>query len=354
MSADLHEHVLLKLNREIDLDSLLRSVVYSMPFRLILTCDFRKPYGEQLSDLESWDFMTLMGFAMVSTYGRIMAARVLEAKRTSFLHRFIRDVGQLVQVMRDTRAVLGGSACLAILQSTARWVPGDLDIFCPRDGYETFCIYIVDKLGGKVIQHHDIEDIRRHRPDDCPEGVCDRRLIRTSSITFDVMCSNTLAATEPVANSFSTHLMNFIGADSICIAYPWLFGDRICVMKPVEGYDHSVHMGKYIERGYRIQAGLQDASSYRLQERCPSNGHCCRALRYFGDSNCLSMTFSYPHSLVTLHTPIHLPPFGTPSLDLAWTTAWVWGGNPCNRGTCILRTDSCVHAVVLCDAHRLV
>lgn len=298
--------------------------------------------------------MTLMGFAMVSMYGRVMVARALESKRTTFLHQFIHDVGHFVQVMRDTCAVLGGSVCLAILQGSTRWVPSDLDVFCPRDSYKMFCIYLIDKLGGKVGRHQDIDDIIRCHPHDCPSGVFDRRIIHTSTVTFDVMCSNSLTATEPVANSYATHLMNFISADAVCIAYPWMFTERVCVTRSdVEGHDLGLHLRKYADRGYRIQPGWQESPSYRLQERCSGNGHCCKALRYLGDADCLSVTFEYPHSLVNLYTPVHLPPFGTPPPDLAWTTAWVWGGNPCNKGSCMLYVESSVYAVVLCDAHRL-
>lgn len=314
----------------------------------------RKEHAEQLSELRSWDFITVMGFAMVSTYGRVMAARAIESKRSSFLQRFVPDVSQLVRVMRDTRSVLGGSACLAILHGDTKWVPGDLDIFCPRDGYETFCIFVVDKLGGKVIRHYDSDDMRRHHPNDCPRGVCDRRLIEIATTTFDVMCSNSVSALEPLASSFSTHLMNFISADSVCIAYPWTFSERVGITRPIPGDPSRSLHAKHMERGYRFRYALQETSQYRFQELCPGDGYCCRALRYFGDSKCLSITFEYPPSLTSLYTPVHLPTFGSPAPDLSWTTAWVWGGFPCKRGSCTLYKDPYVQPVVLCDTHRLV
>lgn len=272
--------------------------------------------------------------------------RTLDHRRTSFLALYTHDVPGLMAVLRDTRSVIGGSACLAVLNRVGDWVPNDLDVFCPRDGYETCCVYLIDRLHGQVITHLDEDDLNSERPGDCPEGVCDRRVIRTKFGLFDVMCSSTLTATEPIAHAFSSHLMNFISADSICVAYPWSFNNR-CGTTRARDTGHSCReiTDSYVRRDYYFPPRLRDQLRGRQVGGCPRNGYCARQLRYFGDKHCLTVTFPQYGKVVILCNPTAMPSMPEAEEETAWSSAWVFGGKGCGE-ECIGNFDSYVNAVV--------
>lgn len=292
---------------------------------------------------------------MLSGTGRSLAIQSLEHRRKVFLRRYVDDVEHFLAVMRDTRTVIGGSACLPMLRGEEYWAPTDIDLFCPKDSYETMCIYVVDRLRGRMIEHLDEENLHREYPSDCPQGVCDRRRILTEKITFDIMCSPSLTATEPIAHSFATHTMNFVAADSVCIAYPLLFSARRSVLRPSSLWtDPSDLVTKYLGRGYEFHSCFLYESQGATRKPCATNGHCPRALRYFGDLSCFTMSLACEEDVLTLYLPKHLPPFGNPSPTLAWTTAWVFGGEACHNESCNVHTDSHVQPLVLCDIDSLV
>lgn len=285
---------------------------------------------------------------------RSMAMEAFSTRRKVVFGRYVDNVDEFIAVLRDTHSVVGGSACFPILMGSVLWRPHDFDLFCLKDGFETLCIYAVDKLGGKVVEHLDTEDFAQTYPLDCPPGVAERRRIQTKSAIFDIHCSTSLSASFPITQSFSTITMNSIGADNFCIAYPWTFAERIGVLRTTDIWsNYAILLDKYVGRGYLFRDTLQEAINLPWFGDCASNGYCAKTRRYFGDNNCLSVSFNPSDELMGSVQSGRLASVGHESPGMTWTSAWVFGGEGCANMLCPVKCDSYAEPVLLCRTHDI-
>lgn len=276
--------------------------------------------------MEGWDMVCQLGVSKLDHSGRKTTARALEGRMVRFLSSFTRQPTALRSAMRRTNTVLSGGACLAFLQPSPSWSPTDLDFYCPDQGYEQFCHFLIEELGGRTELSHGAFD------DDNPYsakqlGFSHRRVIKTQEATFDVMRSIHATPFTPIAKFDNTLLMNYLSADELCIAYPWTFDDRVGIMS-----SHGVSDTRrklYVDRGYRL---LDSSLAYwgeQYESVCTPHGHCARALRCFGDKHSLRLKFQQEIIVGSDISP--------PIPDLS--TVWVFGGAPCGNSTCNQRVE---------------
>lgn len=275
------------------------------------------------------DVLTLAGLACTSLYGETTAAKVVEERWKDLIKSFAPDMQAttFLAVMRETNTTLVGGAAVVFLEEAPFWKLRNINFVCGRHGYENFCIVLIEKLHGTVVNNN------KH-PNNDPtylsyqtRGVIDRCVIVTDYAIFDILCSSTVTPLTPLIHSYSTHLMISVSADVICIAYPSAFFDRIGTVQTGERSD-AVEQGikKWRERGFFIA----DNGTDLIGGECKCLGYCPRASRFFGDEHCL--TFYFRNALVmtgcggTFNAEYRLEP--------AWTAGWIFGGEPCTCDTC--------------------
>ncbi|KAJ3529883.1 hypothetical protein NM688_g7792 [Phlebia brevispora] len=215
----------------ITLDGAMRQLAL---IKVLRACDLvrflKAAFHEQVEQSKGWDATMLVGLGLVSLEGRTTAIRLWSERLKRFLGKYVSDPEALRRVMDETRTVLSGGGAVHFLQPSSDWTPRDLDFYCPEDQYEIFCIYIIDVLGGVVQLHQeeadmatDIHEPYRHI------AIKERRVIQTRFATFDVMCAKGMTSLFPIAHFFATHLMNFVSASSVCIAYPHALAQKVGV-----------------------------------------------------------------------------------------------------------------------------
>lgn len=277
--------------------------------------------------LQQCDMLALAGIACISTYGQALAAKTVQDRWMALISCIAPDIhgATFLAVMRDTNTTLSGGAAAMFLQPTSSWKPGDFDFFCARPGYETFCVYLIDILHGTVITHETQDDLRgKSNTYEC-QGIVDRHVIQTKHATFDVLCAEGCTPLTAVAQFYSTHLMNSVSADAVCMAYPAAFfnnsgivrgGTRACGV--VEG------IAKWGERGFRMADNVDDLLRQRDGGECSASGHCPQDFRFFGDKHCL--TFHFNRALATDGGQAGC---NLNQVNFRWTAGWIFEGQPC-------------------------
>lgn len=117
---------------------------------------------------------------------------------------------------------------------------------------------------------------------------------------IDLIKSFTHSSIYPIPYFWSTHVMNYLSADSFCIAYPTLTLEGRSLLNPVALLEHQFPddrvmfaMTKYMQRGYDFRcaayAWKADAKAECARE---DDEGCPRTIRYFGDRFCLTGTFN--------------------------------------------------------------
>ncbi|KAJ3560310.1 hypothetical protein NP233_g10920 [Leucocoprinus birnbaumii] len=102
--------------------------------------DFDIPIDLTLMVLESLPMRDLVKFQAVNHELRALATSVVQQRTDNMLGRFI-DPVSLMEVMRETKAVISGSSVLLLL-TDATFVPSDLDVYIQAKYVDRFLSYI--------------------------------------------------------------------------------------------------------------------------------------------------------------------------------------------------------------------
>ncbi|PSR87070.1 hypothetical protein PHLCEN_2v5256 [Hermanssonia centrifuga] len=292
----------------------------------------RQSKSIQVSSAEAWDIDRVVGLTLLSPHASAIAGEAMLNKFRSRLATVTDDVDAFLHAMRLSGACLSGGRALSIVDNKATFEGVDWDFYCPFEGFDAFCIFLVERLKGTTVelgplaQAHYVSMV----------GICGFRRISTERGVFDVMRSETATPLLPLPYFHSTLLVNYISADSLCVAYPLGLLSRNGVTQSRSLSEHATAgLAKYRSRGYEFH-DVPWTWDPRKEGRCYEHGHCSRAVRYFGDEYCFTVKF-----------PNRSPPSVLPILGGKLTCAWVWGGYGCGHADCLLHVPSIAHSLLI-------
>lgn len=273
------------------------------------------------------DIQTLMRWKQTSSWVAHSVVMFLHTRYNSTLRGFGVDPLSFRSVLRLTGSVISGSTALHILDGARRaaWAPNDIDVYVPRG------------KAMRIVTHLQVvEDFHLTRQDSAFYGRTASgfsRVIHLSkgNTSIDIIESLTQSALHPIPYFWSTHLINYLTADSFCIAYPDHLLTGRGVLNPIallEGQYPSPRtlmvMEKYRARGYDVRLS-PNAWKGDPSAECDFGADCPRSIRIFGDRSCLVGSFK-PFACPARHPP------GNP--DPRHAVRWWRGGSACG-GRCV-------------------
>lgn len=151
-------------------------------------------------------------------------------------------------------------------------------------------------------------------------GVTEGVRISTPIATFEVFHSISMAPVQPIPYFWMTLLMNFITANTICIAYPRLMFAKYGFFNGCTfTFEEMELQYKYHRRRYTLQNNARFLDLYCCSWH-RSSAACPMTRRYFGDPHCCTITFD------RMSKPLSTAPDGVMAL-------WLIGG-VCEDGYC--------------------
>ncbi|KAI9067793.1 hypothetical protein FKP32DRAFT_1543326, partial [Trametes sanguinea] len=159
-------------------------------------------------------------------------------------------------MLRVTRSVLSGSTVLHMLdlERASTWAPGDLDIYAPIHHAARVVAYLISAEGYTV----DHTNAFYYSPDGV--GLQSVVHLRRGDTHIDVIQSATRSSLHPIPHFWASHLINYVTADSFCMAYPELTLSGRSVINPaaLDGFlfprQRTLQViDKYSSRGYSIR-----------------------------------------------------------------------------------------------------
>lgn len=235
---------------------------------------------------------SLLAFAKLSpVYDRWVITH-LDVSLDNALRTFVNDPRAFRSLMRLLGAVLSGSFALSFLarDDSCKFTPNDLDLYLPRKYVRRFALYLVEVEGYALLEKRK-----------APYGMAHHIVIALGkgSSRIELIPSTSESALLPIANFWSTHVMNYISADTFCVAYPELTFNNRGVLSPVRLIDlrhtssHIITLiQKYAARGFDIRTRRYAWDEAWPPSPCTSDASCPRQRRFFGDRFCVTGTLS--------------------------------------------------------------
>ncbi|KAI0317652.1 hypothetical protein OF83DRAFT_1120093 [Amylostereum chailletii] len=236
---------------------------------------------------------------------------LIQSEVFSALSQFVTAPTRFRNVLRSSKAVIGGSFALHIaLRAGTTWRPANLDIYCPYKTFPSMIKLLVDTEGYAIMAM--TASGHPSSPDFKNDIVTAFSLIRVHDNTQVAVYSTTNPSPLPaITRAWATHLVNFVTADSVCVAYPVLTLDG-----------HS--------RGMEVHKFCGASPSHFSGQPSP---YCPHYVRKFGDDACLTVYFGDDDVAKD---------------DLVWDdeVSWRWGGSDgCGDG-CELSTERMIDVKV--------
>ncbi|KAJ3553735.1 hypothetical protein NM688_g3458 [Phlebia brevispora] len=287
------------------------------------------PYPDQIREAMTWDFMSLTGLALLSDAGREVASTVLAARLHRLWEPHFTHPLRFHDLMVHTHAVLIGSTAIQFLQPSADWVPNNFDFCTPDDNYDAFCNHLVSEERATVLVQNHFAQPHEASTVYASSGIKQLTTVRLpSGMNINIYRSPTISALHCIPSSIGTHLVNYIGAHTLSVAYPFSLDAREAYYEDhMPSTDIQAAKQKYERRGFLIREPPTPC-----EYGCLRDGYCARALRFFGDEHCITIRF-VPRGRCELLRAVPPSPFGRFNL-FSWTTAWTRGGRPCGNEWC--------------------
>ncbi|KAH9852996.1 hypothetical protein C2E23DRAFT_686620, partial [Lenzites betulinus] len=169
------------------------------------------------------------------------------------LEKFVSDPPALRSMMRAMGAVISGSFALHFLDRDRQlqWCARDLDIYV---GAEYGCRLVYYLM---YVEHY---GNLRHKNREYPHSFGGFRTIVTLSrhdSSIDIVFSTSSSPLLPIAHFWGSHVVNYIAADTFCLAYPTftlegrglLHPERLLQWRHTTTYILTL-IEKYVQRGY--------------------------------------------------------------------------------------------------------
>lgn len=289
-------------------------------------------------------------------HGYAIATDAFEAWRRRLLGAFVLVPDEFISIMDLTGAILVGSALLAAIEPFPRtpWLPPRYDFFIPSCTYNTFLAYFFNRMEGIVVK-------RRFRDNaTLMEGIAEVTVISSLFSEFVLYSTESTCPMLPLARSCSSHLFNFMSSRALCIGYPKALITRTATAHPHPANPVASENEALIREytGTRKYVLGTHASSRTVAEEEWSatsdhigDGLCARAIRHFGDGDCLTVYFNEPPP-PSEYLVQHSYTRGEVSRRTS-TVKWVFGGEPCGTTHCRETVQPSAESTLLCQLPRL-
>ncbi|KAH9943752.1 hypothetical protein B0H21DRAFT_695290 [Amylocystis lapponica] len=289
---------------------------------------------EQLSlaDLATW--------RMVSASNCRIVADILNTDINHNLSRFVQHPSGVRDVMRDARAVISGSFALKIIDRQSTFTPNDVNFYVGKSGHGAIVKYLIEEEGYVTTETIDVDLAVGCGLYNFCGSIASVTKLQARGKNIDVICSTDESPTTPLPYFWTTLVMNFITADSICSAYPAITIRGRGLMHQKRLLDPSLPEGsrilcleKYQERGYQFRVAPLHGWDVRRDgatRTCAQSWQCpCRNC-FFGDAGCLMLNVACRDKAVSIGHQGHLNSPSTPPYGL--TNMWRLGGARCGYG----------------------
>lgn len=282
---------------------------------------------------EFLDTPTMVALGGASPIFRFFVKNRFEQDKDALIRPFITDGDKFRDKMRATESLISGSLALRLVDRTADWKVGDMDLYVPQHHFSSFVAYLLQ------IEHYDFDPdfVGNHHTWYKPGILRVTKLRRPGTkVSIDVICSQTDSAAFPLAHYYGTHVLNYISWDSFCCAYPKMTTVGQALLMPlhlIEGYippGRTVScIKKYGERGFDFRYNPKQWDEERV---CKGGFECPQSVRTMSDRGCLHWQFSDSEDTIIGDDGTVVEP--DPYLDpFNFGVVWRIGGLPCG-GRC--------------------
>lgn len=247
---------------------------------------------------------------------------------------YVTNPENLFAVLGWTKAIISGSTALCFMMKPSmhsNWSPGDLDIYCSRQGSASLISYF--RFEGYTIT-------RRWSDELYPsvEGIADVISITNRNKKIDIVITNATSAFYCIMRFHVTAVMNFLSADGFFSAYPTLTSRNLALASALSYYPqtdptpiHTSCYAKYELRGYFVAHSIKDFEcNYPMinySHRCRSSPTCPHTVRSMFDRGCLFIPLVKNRKEVLLEADVY--PVRTYQSRLG--IVWHLGGDHCEE-----------------------
>ncbi|KAI9063180.1 hypothetical protein FKP32DRAFT_1553809, partial [Trametes sanguinea] len=161
------------------------------------------------------DIQTLHTLARSSTDMRKWVHGFLETEYNNDLSAYVAHPSALRAVLRLLHAVISGSFALAFLlrNNEPKIIARDLDIYVPHKYAKRLARYLTAGEGYSVVLSH-------HHRYDGNAAIASVQVLAKGAMRIEIIESTTSSALFPLPHFWATHVVNYLTADTFCIAYP--------------------------------------------------------------------------------------------------------------------------------------
>lgn len=263
---------------------------------------------------------TLHTFRQVSPECEAWVVTDLDLTFNIALARYVNDSFGLRATLRMLQGVISGSFVLSFLLRTGTpFTPSDMDIYLPRQYAARMAMYLVEVEGYTHTATSAVPYGRRsaHEP---------VLVLSKGSMRIDIIPSVNDNALYPISHFWGSHVMNYLTADSFCVAYPTLTFASRSLLSPFQLIHHNLPsayilslVAKYSARGFDFRIRPYAWNDLVDEDHSADISACPRVRRFFGDRYCLmgAMSRAYGEGGYARMLP-------SPS-----TVCWWRGGAPC-------------------------
>ncbi|KAI0681619.1 hypothetical protein C8Q76DRAFT_637574 [Earliella scabrosa] len=284
-----------------------------------------------------------MLWRQVCRASRAQTTAALRRTLDNLLMRFLPTSRELLRLVTECHAFLGGEFALSFLLRDPRLQPNSLEVFTSDGWFHTFTDYLKYSpfvsphlkfrgIGLFIRPHSQIREVRRYAS-----------FLARSGREIRVYESDSLSALTPITRSWCTALVNYVTETSFGCAYPQLTLRRLAIVADMcltgmsieerqtmdamlaAGFTFTFHLPEY-------SGGTRDVEQYapglfpclRAKYVCPDQG------RYFGDVASLG-------AFIDPSTDNHRTAFQQSQAPYGLMAAWrMWTSGACSGGCAMI------------------
>ncbi|KAJ3567917.1 hypothetical protein NP233_g6053 [Leucocoprinus birnbaumii] len=206
------------------------------------------PVDVLIAILGNLTFRDLMSLRLMNKELDALVGYEVKGRVHSIVWRFCTDPSLFLQRMEETKAVISGS-CTAILIASARFEPGDLDVYVPWD-HGSELLDILKNDGYRIVYTRQIQ-LGLYRQEALIATYWLTRYADGTGPVFNVLVTRTSSALHPILRFDFSFVMNAITSRGVISLYPVLTMRMEGILNDKSRPD-SKHLAKYVKRGFRI------------------------------------------------------------------------------------------------------
>ncbi|KAI0698728.1 hypothetical protein C8Q76DRAFT_593184, partial [Earliella scabrosa] len=248
------------------------------------------------------DMPSLLLWKGVCRASQEQVIKVLRANLHKLLRRFVPATRELLRVVTECRAFIGGLVALAFLLPNIEVETTTLEVFTDDLYFPSFLEYLLYSpfIAPHLIFHGTVIMLKPHRTHRAVSRIA--KFSTTSGLHVSVHESTTISACSPISRSWNTALINFVTETTFGCAYPRLTFHKRAILPDMHlvtmtreernvlahlhniGFSLAFHPGEWGDYEARTRSTRFNVAlfpCFRHLYICPDQG------RYFGDPGSL-------------------------------------------------------------------